>query len=33
MDYNDKFKFEKLHIWQDAMELGEQIDSLTNNFP
>ncbi len=28
-----KFKFEKLRIWQDAMELGEEIDALTNNFP
>ena len=23
----------KLHIRQDAIELGEQIDSLTHNFP
>lgn len=27
-----KFKFEQLRIWQDAMELGEEIDALTNNF-
>ena len=33
MEYNTKFKFEKLLIWQDAMELGEQIDTLTDNFP
>lgn len=28
-----KFKFERLHIWQDAMELGETINSLTETFP
>jgi four helix bundle protein len=28
-----KFKFEKLIIWQKAMELGEDIDVLTNGFP
>ena len=28
-----KFKFEKLLIWQDAMNLGEQINGLTNLFP
>lgn len=28
-----KFKFEKLIVWQDAMELGEQINTLTNKFP
>ncbi len=28
-----KFKFEKLHIWRDAMDLGEQINSLTDDFP
>ncbi|AKA33883.1 S23 ribosomal protein [Flagellimonas lutaonensis] len=28
-----KFKFEKLHIWQDAMDKGEKIDSLTVDFP
>ncbi len=33
MEYNAKFKFEKLHIWQDAMVLGEQIDSLADDFP
>lgn len=33
MDNKAKFKFEKLHIWQDAMELGERINSLTDDFP
>jgi four helix bundle protein len=28
-----KFKFEKLVIWQRAMELGESIDHLTDKFP
>ena len=28
-----QFKFEKLLIWQNAMELGEEINSLTDNFP
>lgn len=28
-----KFKFEKLIIWQDAMKLGEQINTLTDKFP
>ena len=28
-----KFKFEKLIVWQEAMELGEQINTLTNKFP
>ena len=27
------FKFEKLLIWQRAMELGEQINDVTNHFP
>jgi four helix bundle protein len=27
------FKFEKLNIWNDAMELGEQINELANKFP
>ncbi len=38
LDYNLKliimrFKFEKLHIWQKAMDFGEEIYSLTNMFP
>ena len=33
MDYYDKFKFEKLRIWQDAMELGERINFLADGFP
>ncbi|QGY43639.1 four helix bundle protein [Maribellus comscasis] len=28
-----KFKFEKLVVWKDAMKLGEQINTLTDNFP
>lgn len=28
-----KFKFEKLVVWQDAMKLGEEINTLTDNFP
>lgn len=28
-----KFKFEKLTIWQKAMNLGDDIDILTDNFP
>lgn len=28
-----KFKFEKLYIWQDAMELGEKINLMTEEFP
>ncbi|MEO5788132.1 MAG: four helix bundle protein [Gelidibacter sp.] len=28
-----KFKFEKLIIWQKAMDLGEEIDVLTEAFP
>ncbi len=28
-----KFKFENLIIWQRAMELGEEINKLSDNFP
>ena len=28
-----KFKFEKLMIWQRAMNLGDEIDIMTNCFP
>ncbi len=28
-----KFKFEKLIIWQKAMDFGEQIHSMAYNFP
>jgi four helix bundle protein len=28
-----KFKFEDLIIWQKAMELGEEINSITEKFP
>lgn len=29
----NKFKFEKLIIWQKAMDFGEDIDKMTANFP
>ena len=29
----NKFKFEKLIIWQKAMDFGEIIDKLTSDFP
>lgn len=29
----NKFKFEKLIIWQKAMDLGEIIDKLSMTFP
>jgi len=28
-----KFKFEKLIVWQKAMDFGEEIDSLSQKFP
>lgn len=28
-----EFKFEKLIIWQKAMELGESVNELANRFP
>ena len=28
-----KFKFEKLIIWQKAMEIGEDMNTLANKFP
>lgn len=28
-----KFKFEKLHIWQKAMDLGENIFNISKDFP
>ncbi|WP_435622819.1 four helix bundle protein [Flagellimonas sp.] len=28
-----KFKFEKLHIWKDAMKLGEAVVGIADNFP
>lgn len=28
-----KFKFEKLIIWQKAMDFGEEIDKLSDSFP
>ena len=27
------FKFENLHVWQNAFELGEAINQITNDFP
>jgi len=30
---NAKFKFENLKIWQKAMDFGETIDSIANDFP
>ncbi len=33
MDYKNGFKFEKLIIWQKAMELGEEINSISEDFP
>jgi four helix bundle protein len=27
------FRFEDLQVWQKAMDLGEQINDLTKNFP
>lgn len=33
MERTLKFKFEKLHIWQDAMKLGEEINALSAAFP
>ena len=28
-----RFKFEKLLIWQDAIKLGEEMNTLADNFP
>lgn len=33
MDSNNGFKFERLIVWQKAMELGEDINSSASNFP
>ena len=33
MDNSKGFKFEKLIVWQKAMELGELINSTVSNFP
>ncbi len=30
---NNKFKFEKLIIWQKAMDFGEEINMLSNKLP
>jgi len=28
-----KFKFKKLHIWKDAMKMGEEMNILAGKFP
>lgn len=33
MEYNNSFKFEKLIIWQKAMELGENVNTISEKFP
>ncbi|MBU1718109.1 MAG: four helix bundle protein [Bacteroidetes bacterium] len=33
MERADKFKFDKLIVWQKAMELGESINQLADKFP
>ena len=33
MENKTGFKFEKLIVWQKAMDLGEEIDVLTDKFP
>ncbi|MFH6604330.1 four helix bundle protein [Maribacter algicola] len=33
MEDKPKFKFEKLRIWQDAMEMGDEMDEMTSRFP
>ena len=33
MEKEPKFKFEKLRIWKDAMDLGEEINRLADTFP
>lgn len=33
MENKSGFKFEKLIVWQRAMELGENINTLSNKFP
>jgi four helix bundle protein len=33
MEEKTKFKFERLHIWQDAMDLGEELDAISDTFP
>lgn len=32
MEY-DKFKFERLIIWNISMDFGEEINTMSNNFP
>ncbi len=33
MEYKNSFKFEKLIIWQKAMELGENVNTISEKFP
>lgn len=33
MEYLNSFKFEKLIIWQKAMELGENVNTISVKFP
>lgn len=33
MKFRDSFKFEKLIIWQKSMELGEEINTVCQDFP
>lgn len=33
MNTNNGFKFEKLIVWQKAMTLGEDINSISSDFP
>ncbi|MEO0902795.1 MAG: four helix bundle protein, partial [Bacteroidota bacterium] len=33
MDNKPKFKFEKLHIWREAMQLGEAVIKIADTFP
>ncbi|MEM8506176.1 MAG: four helix bundle protein [Bacteroidota bacterium] len=33
MERVPKFKFEKFRIWRDTMDLGEEVNTLTDTFP
>ena len=33
MSEGTKFKFERLNIWQNAMDLGEELNILSESFP
>ena len=32
-EFNPEFKFEKLHIWQDSMDFGEDVFLISSSFP